>query len=110
MYARYQKGRRLILVFELPLEVATAYRFWCEGTKATPFQADIKAQMEGVLEALKCDVLEKLYIEEEASHFQVCGRCATEVDLRKGGWGRGSDGMVFHLTCPALKSTEERDI
>ena len=105
MYARYTKNRQIVLIFNLEnyAEVGVAFTFFFAGNKATPFTGEIKEKMEAMVESLKRDVVEKVARDTEAKNFSLCIRCGREIDLRKPGWGSGTDGFHYHFRCPPRK-------
>lgn len=116
MYARYQKGKRIFIAFDLEnaKDLGAAFCFFHGGAKATPFINDAKARMEQMLEALKIDVIEDAERKDECSHFDICHRCGMEIQLDGDNHMPSSDHPTFlgirqHKYCPVLKPRERRN-
>lgn len=106
MYAKYSPRKYITVTFDLEhdRETGTAFSFFFAGVTNTPFLGDVKEKLEAMVRSLRNDVLRKVAIDQECANFQLCIRCATEVDLRGDNFSQGKDGAYFHKTCPILKS------
>lgn len=111
MNGRYKHNNYLLLKFDLAAgrELGIAYRA-IHALNALGIQGEIGVQLKQIHEALKYDIitLQEAYI--KSANYNICIRCAMEIDLRLHSHTVDENGNMSHKICPILKPSNLREL
>ncbi len=110
MNGRYAKGSYLTLTFDNigGRELAQSYRV-LEALVAMKLPSPLGEELYCMFLNVRDDVLQLQQAYIEAAPYQICVKCATEVNMRADPPEHvEAEGVVSHIHCPVLKSDDER--
>jgi len=114
MYARYLKGKQLVLIFTLEgyKETDFAYLFMNGGNNRVKATGEVGEKLRAMEEALKWEVIEHNEKVIEAEKHPLCIRCCMEIDKEKELYEETPDGNFQHKEgrCPPLKDANQRNL